>query len=55
MLTTLHQHIQRTAGLSSGAKAALFYAAQISNVPAVFLAEPDDLVGLSGQTTAVTL
>lgn len=37
------------AGLSSGAKASLFYAAGISNVPAVFMAEPDDLAILSGQ------
>ncbi len=36
------------AGLSSAGKAALFYAAQVSNIPAVFMAEPDDLVSLSG-------
>ncbi|KAL0046150.1 hypothetical protein WJX82_004061 [Trebouxia sp. C0006] len=34
-------------GLSSAGKAALFYAAQVSNIPAVFMAEPDDLVSLS--------
>ena len=37
------------AGLSSGGKAALFYAAQVSNIPAVFLGEPDDIAILSGR------
>lgn len=37
------------AGLSSGGKAALLYAAQIGNVPSVFMAEPDDIAILSGK------
>lgn len=44
-----HKSLRYPAGLSSSAKAALFYAAQISDVPAIFMAEPDDLVSLSGQ------
>ena len=43
-----HWSLRKRAGLSSAGKAALFYAAQVSNIPAVFMAEPDDLVSLSG-------
>lgn len=50
-----HDTVLLIAGISSGAKAALFYAAQVSNVPAVFMAEPDDLVVLSGQPSAFCL
>lgn len=47
MTTQLHMTY---AGLSSGAKAALFYAAQIRNVPAIYMAEPDEIAVLSGKT-----
>ena len=39
-------------GISSGATAALFQASRHKNVPAVFLAEPDDMCTLSGKQTA---
>ena len=37
------------AGLSSAASSLLFYAARVSDVPAVFAAEPDDILVLSGK------
>ena len=36
-------------GMSLAASTALFYAARVADVPAVFMAEPDDIVILSGQ------
>jgi hypothetical protein len=37
-------------GMSSAASSALFYAARVGDVPAVFMAEPDDITVLSGKT-----
>ena len=36
-------------GLSSGGTAALFYAARVMDVPAIFMAEPDEMKILSGK------
>ncbi len=36
--------------MSSAASSALFYAARVGDVPAVFMAEPDDITVLSGKT-----
>ena len=38
-------------GMSSAASSALFYATRIADVPAVFMAEPDDVTVLSGENT----
>ena len=35
--------------MSLAASTALFYAARVADVPAVFMAEPDDIVILSGK------
>ena len=40
-------------GMSSAASAALFYAARVGDVPAVFMAEPDDITVLSGKTYTI--
>lgn len=37
--------------MSSAASSALFYAARVADVPAVFMAEPDDVTVLSGENT----
>ena len=40
-------------GMSSAASSALFYAARVGDVPAVFMAEPDDITVLSGKTYTI--
>lgn len=39
--------------MSSAASSALFYAARVGDVPAVFMAEPDDITVLSGKTCTI--
>ncbi len=39
--------------MSSAASSALFYAARVGDVPAVFMAEPDDITVLSGKTYTI--
>ena len=42
------------AGISSGATAALFYASRVADVPAVFMAEPDDIQVLPCESPFLT-
>ena len=49
MVSSQPSAIWLASGISSGAASSVFYASQVADVPAVFMAEPDDILVLSSK------